>query len=210
MRTRSGKQHEEDTMRKKRHTRVALLIVAMFGTMALSAQAETIPHWLSEGKEIVGGPVSVKTSGTLMFDLTQFGVTVTCKVKDTETITNPPSGGPGIDEMIAFKLSHCTEVGPAPLCATVMEVTALGLPWHSHLVSEPPVVRDVIEGIALGFRCKKGMSFGVFTGSLDPKVGSSVLEFEGGKALSGEFGTVTVKGNDSLKGPKGDKKITVS
>ncbi len=197
-------------MTTKRHMCAALPAVAMLAAMAFSAQAETIPHWLSEGKEIVGQPVSVKTSGTLAFDLTQFGVTVTCKVKDTETITNPASGGPGTDEMTTFKLSHCTEVGPAPLCTTVMEVTALGLPWHSHLVSEPPVVRDVIEGIVLAFKCKKGMSFGAFTGSLDPKVGSSVLEFEGGKALSGEFGTVTVKGNDNLRGPKGDRKITVS
>jgi hypothetical protein len=198
-------------MPRKRPISVVLLLGAVvLGTTALSAHAEPIPRWLSEGQEIVGGQVPVKTSGTLAFDLTQFGVTVTCKVKDTETVLNPAGGGPGFDEMTSFKLSHCTELGPAPLCATVMEVTALGLPWHSHLVSEPPVVRDDIEGIELAFKCKKGMSFGVFRGSLDPRVGSSVLEFEGSKALSGEFGTVTVKGNDSLKGPKGDKKITAS
>ena len=50
----------------------------------------------------------------------------------------------------------------------------------------------------------------MFAGTLSPKVGKSVLEFEGAAVLSGEFGTLTVTGNDALKGPIGDKKITAA
>jgi hypothetical protein len=191
---------------------IPLLVLATFVASTLPANAEPVPRWLSDGKEIGQGLVTVKTSGTLTFDLTQLGVDVTCKVTDVEKISNPASGGPGLDEMTTFKLTGCKETGPAPLCATAMEVTAHGLPWHSHLAIEPPApgIRDVIEGIELSFKCKKGKSFGTFKGSLDPKVGNSVLEFEGGKGLSGEFGTVTVTGKDKLKGPKGDTVITAA
>ncbi len=47
------------------------------------------------------------------------------------------------------------------------------------------------------------MSYGIFSGTLSPKVGVSVLEFEGGAGLSGGFGTVTVTGKDTLEGPRG-------
>lgn len=190
----------------------SLLASAGFATMPMAAQAGSTPHWYSEGKLIVGEAVPVKTSGKLTFDLTQFGATVTCKVKDTETITNPATGAPGTDEMTTFKLSGCaTPKGAVSICKTTIEVIALGLPWKTHLVVEPPpTIRDVIEGVVLEFRCKKGMSYGTFSGTLSPKVGNSVLEFEGGAALSGEFGTVTVTGNDKLKGPLGDKKITAA
>ncbi|HEV3033333.1 MAG TPA: hypothetical protein VGX72_00965 [Solirubrobacteraceae bacterium] len=199
-----------------RSTRLAaltpLLALAALVASAMPANAEPVPRWLSNGKEIGPETVTVKTSGTLTFDLTQFGVDVTCKVTDVEKISNPASGGPGLDEMTTFKLTGCKETGPAPLCATAMEVTAHNLPWHSHLALEPPApgVRDAIEGIELSFKCKKGKSFGTFRGSLSPKVGNSVLEFEGGKGLSGEFGTVTVTGKDKLKGPKGDAVITAA
>ncbi len=189
---------------------VPVLAMAALATMPLAAQAGPTPHWFSEGKLIVGEAVPVKTAGKLTFDLTQFGAMVTCKVKDTETITNPPTGAPGTDEMTSFKLSGCaTPVGTPSICTTKIEVIALGLPWPTQLVSEPPI-RDVIAGVALEFRCKKGMSYGVFTGTLSPKVGKSVLEFEGGAMLSGGFGTVTVTGKDTLKGPLGDKKITAA
>jgi hypothetical protein len=68
----------------------------------------------------------------------------------------------------------------------------------------------VIEGIQLEFRCKKGMNYGIFAGTLNPRVGNSVLEFEGGKELKGVFGTVTVTGTDALKGPKGDTALTAA
>ncbi len=197
-------------------TKFALALGAALSVGVLaagSAQAGPTPHWFSDGMLISGNPVPVKTSGKLEFDFTQFGVTVTCKVADAETIQNPASGGPGTDELTAFRVSMCKESrgAPAPLCKapTKMEVVALGLPWKSHLVSEAPVVRDVIEGVVLEFKCTKGgMNYGPYTGTLSPKVGNSVLEFEGGAGLSGTFGTVLVKGKDKMTGPKGDKKIT--
>ncbi len=64
--------------------------------------------------------------------------------------------------------------------------------------------------MVIELRCKKGMSYGIFSGTLSPKVGVSVLEFEGGAGLSGGFGTVTVTGKDTLEGPAGDKTITAA
>ncbi len=192
---------------------VSVLTVIAFVVMPVAASAGATPHWFSDGKLITAEVVPVKTAGTLTFDLTQFGATVTCKVKDNETITNPASGGPGTDEMTTFALTGCkTPVGAVGTCKTKTEVIALGLPWATHLALEPPApgVRDVFEGVALEFRCKKGMNYGIFTGTLSPKVGNSVLEFEGGRELSGVFGTVTVSGTDTLKGPMGDKTITAA
>jgi hypothetical protein len=190
-----------------------VLAIAASAATPVVAQAGPTPHWFSDGKLITNEIVHVKTAGTLTFNLTQFGVMVTCKVKDSETITNPPTGGPGTDEMLTFKLSGCRgAVGGPILCPTKIEVIAHGLPWPTHLAVEPPApgIRDVIEGIALEFRCKKGTVFGTATGTLNPKVGNSVLEFEGGKALSGPFGAVTVTGIDKLTGPPGDKTITAA
>ena len=56
-----------------------------------------------------------------------------------------------------------TPVGAASICPGKIEVLALGLPWHSHLAEFPPI-RDVLEGVAIEIRCKKGMSYGVFSG----------------------------------------------
>ncbi len=190
-----------------------MLLVAASMTFTATAQAEPVFHWFSDGKLITGATVPVKTSGTLTFDMTQFGAMVTCTVKDSETIANPASGGPGIDEMLTFKLTGCsTPVGGACICPGKIEVKALGLPWHSHLAEAPPApgIRDVLEGVAIEIRCKKGMSYGIFAGNLSPKVGLSVLEFEGGAGLSGMFGTVTVTGKDTLKGPAGDRTITAA
>jgi hypothetical protein len=190
-----------------------LLAIAAFAVMPVTAEAVITPHWYSEGKLVGGQPVHVKTAGTLTFDLTQFGVPVTCKVKDTDVIVNPASGGPGTDEMIAFKLSGCkVPAGVANICSTKVEIIARALPWHTHLAEEPPApgIRDVIEGVQLEVRCKKGKNYGIFMGTLNPKVGNSVLEFEGGAELKGTFGGMAVTGTDKLTGPKGDKKITAA
>ncbi len=189
--------------------------LAAAATVALApaaAQAAGEPHWFSDGKLIANETVSVKTHGAITFHVPQFGDMITCKVADTETIENPAAGGPGIDQMTAFKLSGCKQGPGEPIpCATKMEVIAHGLPWKSHLEeSGGPPVRDWIEGIQLEFRCKKGAVFGTITGSLNPKVGNSVLEFEGGTTLVGPFGPVTVTGLDKLYGPAGDRKITAA
>lgn len=199
-------------MKTKFASAVAIGVLAG-AVVAATAQAGPAPHWLSDGTTIVGNPVPVKTSGKLSFTFTQFGTTITCKVTDEELIQNPASGGPGIDEMTAFRLSMCKEQRGTTtrLCTppTKIEVTALGLPWRSKLVAEPPIVRDEIEGLTLEFKCTKGgTNYGPYTGTLKPKVGNSVLEFEGAAGLGGTFGTVLVSGSDKMKGPQGDKKIT--
>jgi hypothetical protein len=192
-------------------TLASLLALAALAA-APAAQAAPIPHWYSEGKLIVGETVPVKSSGTLTFFLTQYGVKISCKVTDTETIENPAAGGPGQDLMTSFRLSRCKPGrGERNICEpTSLEIVALGLSWKTHLAIEPPApgVRDVIEGIALEFKCSAGPVLGVVTGTLNPKVGNSVLAFAGGKALSGPFGPVTVKGSDKLTGPPGDLLIT--
>jgi len=192
-----------------------LLAIAALAAMPVAAQAGTIPHWYSEGKLITNETVHVKTSGTLTFFLTQYDVKITCKVTDEETITNPPSGGPGTDDLISLKLSGCKPVkGEANICSPgTTEVIWLPPTTHtpySYLAVEPPAkgVRDVLEFGAFEFKCSTGTALGVFTGSLNPKVGSSVLNFNGGTALSGPNGTVTVTGKDKLIGPEGDRKIT--
>lgn len=189
----------------------SLLATALLTMVPVAAQAAPTPHWFSDGKLIVGQSVVVKTAGVLTFNLTQFGVKVRCKVIDSDTITNPASGGPGTDEMTAFRLTGCKESGTTKICKKKMEVIAHGLPWLTHLTEAPPApgVRDVIEGVALEFRCAKGPVLGTATGLLKPKVGNSVLEFEA-ESLGSPFGAVLVEGLDSLKGPKGDTKITAA
>jgi hypothetical protein len=199
------------------HTKLFLATVlagAALSASATSAQAEPPHHWFGEGKLIPAGPVSVASAGALTFHLSQLGVAVTCNVTDTEVIANPASGGAGTDRMRQFKLSHCKEAqGQPPLCTapSAIEVIAHALPWASHLEVVPPLpgIRDLINGIALEFRCsKKGKVYGTVTGTLGPKVGASVLEFEGLGGLSGPFGAVTVTGDDALTGPPGDTNIT--
>lgn len=196
-------------------TVVWLLALAAYAAIPLVAQAEPPPQWLSEGKPIGVQPVTVKTSGKLTFSITQFGVKVTCKVTDRDVITNPPTGAPGTDEMKTFKLSGC-KAGKKErnICAPgALEIVAVGLPWLTHLALIPPNpgVRDVIENMALEFRCSKGgATLGTITATPFPKVGNSVLEFEGLGPFEGPFGSVFVTGNDKLKGPKGDVKITAS
>jgi len=189
---------------------VSSAAVVAFAVVPVASQAAGTPHWYSDGKLIVNEKVSVRTSGVISFHVPQFSDVITCKVKDTETIENPAAGGPGLDEMTSFRLSGCKAgAGETTPCTTKMEIIALGLPWKTHL-EESLGIRDWIEGIELEFRCKKGAVLGTITGPLNPKVGASVLEFEGGKTLVGPFGPVTVTGVDKLIGPAGDKKITAA
>lgn len=200
--------------RKLIATLASLLALAASAAIALVAQAAAPPQWLSDGKPIGVKHVTVKTSGKLTFDLTQFGVKITCKVADKDIIANP-AGGPGTDEMKTFKLSGCKPgKGETNICApATLEIIAVGLPWMTHLELVPPNpgVRNLIEDMALEFRCSKGGAiFGTIAASPFPKVGNSVLEFEGLAPFEGPFGSVYVTGNDNLKGPKGDVTITAA
>ena len=154
----------------------------------------------------------MKTSGTLTFTTTAFSVEIiiACKVKDTETITNPPDGGPGTDEITEFKLSGCTSNVEGAYCkAKQIEVVAVNIPWASELISGPPVRDEAQRGLVRGRKSKKERTLETATGALTPEVGNSVLAFAPGSgALEGPYGSVIVSGTDKLTGPPKDKKIT--
>jgi hypothetical protein len=167
------------------------------------------PHWYSTGVVIKEGtPESVTTTATLTLHALGGALTVTCKVKDTETIENPVGGGAGVDKVTLFKIAGCKGAGGG---CTKFEVKA-NPPWSTKLLTGPPI-RDEIAGVELTIVCKKpaGKVLDVLTGSLTPEVGNSVLEFGAG---SGELkesagaGKATVTGTDKLKGPKNDTIIT--
>jgi hypothetical protein len=196
-------------MSRKRLVGLALLLATpLLATGALTAQAGPTPHWYSDGK-LISATEPVKTNGKLTFDLTQFGAKLECVLTDSETITNPPTGAPGTDSMGQFNLTGCNITsGAVGVCSAPIKVLPLGLPWTTYLAVMPPAVgtRDVIE-LTLEFRCGAHV-LGNAKGSLNPKVGASVLLFQGGRALPSGFGAVRVIGADYLTGPAGDLTIT--
>lgn len=196
-----------------------LLLTAALGAAACVAapalaQAAGPVVWLSNGVPIPAGTFEpVTTSGSLTFTLraptgAPLG-SIKCKVADLENVQNGPNGG--TDEMIRFSLTGCKVKGKPPACppGATPEVNALGLPWRSALTPGPPI-RDEFVGVALEVACS-GAVVGVYTGSLTPEVGASVLVFGAGSGvLSGGGGLLEISGKDKLKGPKGDTKITAS
>jgi hypothetical protein len=183
---------------------VPLLAVVAVAAAPAIAQAE--PYWTSNGKVIPQGQVEpVSTTATLSFQV--LGTTMTCKLKDQETIENPVGGGPGVDQMTAFTLTGCTPKPSGCPGTSKAEVIALGLPWATELTSTSPIT-DEIKGMKLEFKCSNGTVLGVYSGALTPVVGTSVLEFStsSGQLLDGTK-TATLSGNDALKGPMGDEKI---
>ncbi len=167
----------------------------------------TAAHWLSDGQPIAEGKVEpVKTKGTLSFRYAE--TTITCKLKDAETIVNPVGGGNGTDEMTAFTLSGCkAKPSPCPK-STKLEVVAAGLPWKTELTLGPPI-EDKILGMIIAIKCS-GTVIHEFGGSLGTGVGNSTLEFSTG-ALSEPAGLqLFVSGSDAMTGPKGDLSITAA
>jgi hypothetical protein len=144
---------------------------------------------------------------------------VTCAVRARETVTNPPGGEAGTDEVTQFKTKMCGGgVGP---CTGEYHFNPVGLPWHSQLAEEPPKpgIRHVITGVGIQVTCSRqgakggrgGESLGTYTGTLNARVGASVLEFEGVEGLvGGEFGPLTVTGTHFLKGKGKAKAITTA
>lgn len=189
------------------------LVIAGCAVMSASAQA-ALPEWLSDGKPIPVGVVEpVGTSGTLTLTLrAATGApisTIKCKVTDEEAIQNTIEGG--ADEMKEIGFFGCkAKPSPCPM-ETVTEIKALGLPWRSFLSAGPPV-RDQFFGVALEVTCSGKTAIGVYTGTLTPEVGKSVLIFGAGSGtLSGSSGSFAeIRGKDKLKGPPGDTKITAS
>lgn len=217
---------------------VPLFAVAAFAVMPAVAQAQ--PHWYScqsghkEFKNALcteassagpfgwvriaeNKPVTVTSEGSPTLTLHALAKEITCGVKDKGTITNPTGGGAGINSITEFENKECV-AAPTAICAAgeVLTVVASrgGNPlsatneWPSTLLAGPPI-RDEIREIEIKIECN-GVVEDVFTGTLTPKVGSSVLEFETGSGElvdpAGNKGTVS--GKDDTKGPAGDVGIT--
>jgi hypothetical protein len=185
------------------------MLCAIVAFSAMTAAAQAAPHWYKKNKAITPVPVTVVTSGNLT--LSALGMTIKCKVNDAEEIWNPSSGGPGEDLVTSFTLSGCKSKPSTAACPkkAVVEVLANGLPWPSHLVSLPPIIRDEIQKVRLVLRCLSGTVPDEFEGTLTPEVGNGLLVFGGpggGTLLDGASNPMTVSGKDKLTAAPG--KIT--
>jgi len=198
-------------------------------TVEAKATIEPQPHWYSNGTLIPEGQVEPVTgSAELSLRVSGSKLSVTCKVKDNGTIVNPAGGDAGTDETTEVVYSNCS--GKASPCSSGktswcckkktfppcekgsrIEISSPAGTLRTHLVATPgQPVRDVIEGVVLEVRCSNGTVLDTYKGTLMPTVGNSVLKFGSG---SGELedssgGKATVGGDDWLKGPKGDERIT--
>lgn len=188
-------------MRKKFAVLAPLLAIMAFAVIPASAQA--VPHWYKKNLPIGSGPIPAATAGAL--ELTALGTTVKCKVKDTEEIWNPASGGPGEDLMTAFTLVNCkSKPGNSACPPGNVEVLANGLPWPSVLVTTalgpPPVIVDEIKKIRLLLRCIPGTVGDEFEGTLSPQVVGKVLLFGPGSGTLTDpsLNPMTVSGNDKI------------
>lgn len=190
-------------MNKKLMSLVPLLAVAAFAVMPAAAQAE--PHWYKKLLPIGPGPIPAATAGALT--LNALSATITCKVKDTEEIWNPSSGGAGEDLMTAFTLTGCKNKVASAACPKGMaEVLPNGLPWPSRLIEAPGgVIEDEILKVRLLVRCVLGTVGDEFEGTLSPEVGIGALIFGPGSGtlLDGGSNPLTVTGVDKLIAPKG-------
>jgi hypothetical protein len=194
-----------------------LLAVAALVTMPATGRAETSPHWFAEGKLVGSEAIPVKgTGGEMIVGREAYGTNheYGCLMRETETISNPPGGGPGVGETLAVHFGHCEPVREPGICGSrKFELIPRGLPWHSHLARETPNrVNDVFEGVALEIRCKKS-SRGVFSGTLHAYVENSNLFFEESErdALSNGSEHVDFFSlGPTLKGPHGLRKISAA
>jgi len=169
-------------------------------------------QWHGQGEVFAEGtPQLVTTKGKLTLHLANH-TSLTCKLKDKETLENPHGGAPGVDQTTEFTLSGCKATEPVCVRGEKLSVVPGGLPWSSELVIGPPI-RDHLAGVELTVECtRKGVkkTFDVLTGSLTPEVGNSVFVFAGGSGELAESlgGKATITGEDTLKGPRKHKIIT--
>jgi hypothetical protein len=205
-------------MRSLRWVTASVLALLAVGATPAASRAETGPHWFGEGKLLVGEPIHVKGKITTLFSLnfrpSEPETDYECFGRNSLNISNPPGGGPGIDEIVTFRLMSCTEVRNPGRCESIInKVIPLGLPWRGHLAVEPPKqVIDVFEGVTLELTCNKHSFRGVFSGTLHPEFFEGRELAFGGEAevLSGPLGQVEIFGEEVLIGPHGHKKITVA
>jgi hypothetical protein len=198
-----------------------LLAVGAILTPVVAQATSSPPHWKISGTVRNIEHVPVTTYGNnekITFAINPSGVKLACRVKFTDSVSNPSPTTEGVDEMTAFAVTKCSQ--PASrMCAknSAVEVQALGLPWVSHLNSAPPPGgaegENVLEGVQLDFRCAGIQSAGTFSGSLSalihlvrnkPHCGGlnpaacGDFEYTGQASLTGESGTVGVTGIDRV------------
>ncbi len=192
-------------MRKKLVGSLLALVIAAFAVIPAAAQA--VPHWYKKGVLIGSAPVPAATKGVLVLEA--LGTKVQCKVKDTDEIWNPASGGPGQDLMTAFQLVKCKSSPGSSACPPgTVQVIAHNLPWASVLVTEPgppQVIRDRISNIHLELRCIPGAVGDEFEGTLAPEVVGNVLVFNptAGTLFDASLNPMIVTGKDQIKAPPG-------
>lgn len=184
----------------RKGTTVLVAVVAIAACAVVPAVAQATPHWYVNSK-LLTKPKTVKTeAGLTIGPVPGTTITVSCKIKDAETLENPSSGGPGVDTMKAFKAESCGP-NPCPVNSAgvqgALKVNSLGLPWATKLVEVPPIA-DEIVGVTLEFKCKGTGTLFVLSGTLSPWVGSSTLEFTSG---TGTLGGAQVVGFDNFLPP---------
>lgn len=168
--------------------------------VVVPASAQAVPHWYVNSK-LLTKPKTVKTqAGLTIGPVPGTTITVSCKIKDAETLENPASGGPGVDQMKVFQVTSC---GPNPCPVNTagvqgkLKVNSLGLPWATRLVEGPPIA-DEIAGVTLEFTCKGSGALFTLSGTLFPLVNANSLEFT---STTGTLSGVPVTGIDNFLPP---------
>lgn len=163
-------------MSKRAHCLTAVIAVAVAVAVPASAQASV--HWY-KGTSLQGAtPTSIGSSGK--FTLTYLTGTfvnekVKCKVKDLGSIWNPTGGGNGRDEIMVMELEGCKTTATVCPHPKHVEVTALGLPWHSELFEKFPKKGDIVENVKLEVACSH-VKLNEFEGELIGPVSPGVFE----------------------------------
>jgi len=142
--------------------------------------------WVKPGG--AAAKVQVVTFGKLTFAIgAPANITIECKVLDGGNIWN--EGGAGKAEITAFFNYECKVI--AGVCAAPAELIAEKLPW-SGVLEAGPVLK--VTGITINAKCG-GVSKGVFTGTLTPKIEHSAGHpwFANFTAATGELEEPTSK-----------------
>ena len=143
-----------------------LASLALVAVLAVPVAAQAEPHWYIGGIKLVKKK-TVKTEGGLTLGpIPGTTITVSCKIRDAETLENPTGGGAGVDIMKAFKVLSCGP-NPCPVNSAgvqgALKIKALKLPWASKLVEVPPIA-DEFTGVELELSCKGTGVFAVISG----------------------------------------------
>ena len=142
-------------------------------------------------------------TGRRTLSLPQQGGVVSCETVEDVTERNVEGAGSG--ETTGLEFSEC--VGePSPCGEAAVEVLPHGLPWSSTLNSK---LVDVVKGVELEVRCG-GTAFDSYSGTLQPAVGRSTLEFTPGtgELLDSSGRRAIVTGSDAMAGPVGDEQVS--